>query len=234
MDKRYIPSSTRGALCALRKEYPDNKVFIDEMKKRGPAYKAMDQSQQPTQKQIDKFVSWDNILLFRDAYYEEMTPINRLLMALYTRIPPVRLDYTPMKIVSRKPTKLEDGMNYYVRGKTQYFLFHAFKTHAVLGDMKTIIPVALRKELDSFVKPGQTYLLQDETGQPWMDQRLSQTVQRIFREYHNLNTGVSMLRHAYATKFHKGQLPLAEIKKTASAMHHGPLQSMTYRFISLE
>jgi hypothetical protein len=76
--------------------------------------------------------------------------------------------------------------------------------------------------------------LQDDEGKPWQEARLYQTVQRIFKEYHNLNTGVSMFRHAYATNFHKGQLPLAEIKKTASAMLHGPLQSMSYRFLSLE
>jgi len=233
MDARYSFSSTRVALTALRKEYPVSKRFIDEIKERGPKWKDLDQSQEATQKQEDKFVSWDNILKFRDEYYDEMSPVQRLLMALYTRVPPVRLDYTPMKIVDRKPRQLEEGMNYYVRGATAYFLFHAYKTHDVFGDRKVKVPVALKKEIEGYLSPGQTYLLEDE-GKPWSEPRLSQNVSRIFQQFHNLNTGVSMMRHAYATKFHKGQLPLKEIKKTASAMLHGPLQSMSYRFIALE
>ena len=234
MDKRYIPSSTRVALTALRKEYPVHPVFIAEMKRRYPMWKKIDTTQEPTQKQIDKFVSWDKIIEFRDQYYEMMTPVQRLIMALYTYIPPVRLDFTPMKIVSRKPRKLEEGMNYYVRSAKPYFLLHAFKTHATLGDTVIKVPTKLKAEIDKAVPVGQTYLLQTEEGSPWTENSLGQAIRRIFKQHHNLDTGVSMLRHAYATKFHAGQLPLADIQKTASAMLHGPFQSMTYRFISLE
>ena len=233
MDERYSVSSSRVALTALRKTYPDHPVFIAEMKKRYTTFKKIDNSQQPTQKQVEKFVSWDNILEFRDKYYDVMTPLQRMLIALYTYIPPVRLDFTPMKIVSRKPRKLQDGMNYYVNSKSPYFLMHAFKTHATLGDRVIKVPAKLKAEIEQFLTPGQQYLLETE-GKPWTENCLGQAVRRMFKQHHNMNTGVSMLRHAYATKFHAGQLPLADIQKTASAMLHGPLQSMTYRFISLE
>lgn len=234
MDTRYSFSSTRVALNALRKEYPDNKEFIAEMQKRSKKWKDMDESQQPTEAQIAKYVSWAGILEFRDQYHEEMTPLQRMLIALYTYIPPVRLDFTPMRIVSRKPVKMEDGMNYYVRSKVPYFIFHSYKTHGHYGDKVVKAPKKLQAEIDAYVPATNTYLLQDETGAPWQEARLSQNVSRIFKQFHNLNTGVSMFRHSYATKFHAGQLPLAVIKKTASAMMHGPLQSMTYRFLSLE
>jgi hypothetical protein len=42
MDTRYSFSSTRVALNALRKEYPDNKEFIAEMQKRSKKWKDMD------------------------------------------------------------------------------------------------------------------------------------------------------------------------------------------------
>lgn len=234
MDARYSFSSTRVALSALRKEYPECKEFLEEIKKRGPQWKELDESQEPTEAQKKKFVSWDNILKFRDEYYDEMTPIQRLLMALYTYIPPVRLDFTPMKIVTRKPLKLEDGMNYYVRTKKPYFIFHSYKTHAHYGDKKVLVPAKLQKEIDAAVPVDHAYLLQDDAGAPWQETRLSQTVARIFKQFHSMNTGVGMFRHSYATKFHAGQLPLAAIKKTASSMMHGPLQSMSYRFLSLE
>jgi len=234
MDKRYSFSSTRVALSALRKEYPDCKEFLEEVKKRGPKWKELDESQEPTEAQKKKFVSWDNIVKFRDEYYNEMTPVQRLLMALYTYIPPVRLDFTPMKIVKRKPLKLEDGFNYYVRAKKPYFIFHCYKTHHHYGDKKVLVPVKLQQEIDKAVPQENAYLLQDEAGAPWQETRLSQSMARIFKQFHSMNTGVGMFRHSYATKFHAGQLPLAAIKKTASSMMHGPLQSMSYRFLSLE
>jgi hypothetical protein len=233
IDERYIPSSSRVALTALRRTYPDNPVFIHEMKKRYPMWKKIDTSQKATQKQENNYIAWDKIIEFRDEYYEEMSPVQRLLMALYTYIPPVRLDFTPMKIVARKPRTLEDGINYYVNCQSPYFLMHAFKTHAALGDRIIKVPAKLKTEIDKFLSPGQQYLLETD-GKPWRENYLGQMVTKMFKQYHNMSTGVSMLRHAYATKFHAGQLPLADIQKTASAMLHGPLQSMTYRFISLE
>lgn len=234
MDARYSFSSTRVALSALRKEYPDNKLFEKEIKARTTKWHELDESQQATETQQDKYISWDNILEFRKLHDADLTPIQRFLLALYTEIPPVRLDFTPMKVVSRKPATMEDGMNYYVRTKAPYFIFHAYKTSAHYGDKVVKVPKKLKAEIDAYVPETNTYLLQDAEGNPWQEARLSQNVTRIFKQFHGLNTGVAMLRHAYATKYHKGQRPLADLKKTASSMMHGPLQSMSYRFIGLE
>ena len=51
MDARYSFSSTRVALSALRKEYPECKEFLEEIKKRGPQWKELDESQEPTEAQ---------------------------------------------------------------------------------------------------------------------------------------------------------------------------------------
>jgi len=234
MDARYSFSSTRVALSALRKEYPDNKVFEKEIKARMDKWHQLDDSQEATQSQQDKYIRWESIMEFRKLHDEDLTPTQRFLLALYTDIPPVRLDFTPMKVVSRKPATMEDGMNYYVRSKAPYFIFHAYKTAVKYGDKVVKVPKKLKAAIDAYVPETNTYLLQDEEGKPWQEARLSQNVTRIFKQFHGLNTGVAMLRHAYATKYHKGQRPLADLKKTASSMMHGPLQSMSYRFIGLE
>lgn len=233
IDARYSFPSSRQALATLRKEYPATKEFLEEIQERGKIWKKDSMNQQPTEKQVDAYISWEHLLEFRDMYYDEMTPVQRILMALYTYIPPVRLDYTPMQIVSRKPKTLKDGMNYLVQGKKPYFLFHAYKTHATYGDKAVLIPAPLKKELDKYIVEGQTYLFEDK-GEAWTDARLSQNIQRIFKQFHNMNTSATMFRHAYATKFHRGQKPLSELTKTAEAMMHSPMQSMGYRFLALE
>ena len=235
MDARYIPSSTRSVLTMLRKVYPDNKKFEQEMKDRYQLYKKIDNTQQPTEKQEENFVSWDNIIAFRDQYYGEMSPVERLLMALYTMIPPVRADYTPMKVVPRKLAKYEDGFNYLVMTKKPYFIFHAYKTHAKYGDKIMPIPKDLEKEIKAYLAtvPDNTFLL-ESGGKAWSAAKLAATVRKIFQKYHSLDTGINLIRHAYLTKYHAGQKPLAELMKVSESMMHGPMLSQAYRFLSLE
>jgi hypothetical protein len=236
MDKRYSLSSTRSVLTALRKVYPDNKEFIAEMHNRYQKFRAIDETQEPTEKQEENFVSWDNILDFRKQYYDEMSLTERLLMALYTLIPPVRADYTPMRIVTVKPKKFEDGTNYLVWNARPHFIFHAYKTHNKYGDKIFKIPPPLKKEIAKYMEGGaidQEYLF-EANGEAWTAARLALEVRKIFQKYHKMDTGINLIRHAYLTKYHAGQKPLAELKKTSDAMMHGPMLSQAYRFVSLE
>lgn len=235
MDTRYCLSSTRVALSALRRAYPDAKKFEDEIKKRYRTYRDLDEDQEPTAVQADNFVSWDNIIEFRDQYYDDMTRTERLLLALYTYNAPVRADYTPMRIVNRKPSKFEDGHNYLVWNSQPYFIFHAYKTAARYGDMFVKIGSPLKRELSLYLNEyiDNEYLFESK-GVPWSATRLALGVRKIFQKFHQLDTGINLIRHAYLTKYHAGQKPLAELKKVSSAMMHGPMLSQAYRFLSLE
>ncbi len=234
VDARYSFSSTRVAITALRKAYPDVKLFQDEMVKRREEYKKLDRAQEPTDKQKEKFIPWDDIIDLRDQYWEGMTDTERLLISLYTMIPPARADYTPMKIVSRKPTKMEDGYNYLVmRPKTAHFLFHAFKNHKTIGDRYVAVPKKLFAIIQKYVQPGQAYLL-EHAGTPWTEAQLGDGVRKIFQRYLDMNTGISMIRHAYATNIHAGEKSMKENEKIAHSMMHSPDMSQAYRFISME
>jgi hypothetical protein len=237
MDKRYSFTSTRVALAALKKAYPACKEFAEESAKRRAQFQAIDQSQTPTQRQAEQYVKWEDVISFRDEHRDELTDVEYLLLCLYTMIEPVRADYTPMKIVARKPKTLEDGMNYLiVRSKSMEFIFHAFKTHGTIGDVQRKIPKPLERVIRQWIEthPGHTYLLQDESGAPWQAQRIGATVRRMFQRHHGLDTGISMLRHSYSTYINRGQLPLAALKKTAGRMMHGVLMNQQYRFLELE
>jgi hypothetical protein len=236
MDNRYSHSSTRVALSALRKLYPNCAAFEKEMKKRQPGFLKLDESQEPTQKQRDKFMSWDALKDFREQYKDDMSDEEYFALCLYTMWEPARVDYTPMKVVSRKPRKLEEGMNYMVVGKSSITtIFHAYKTHWKYGDVVRKMPKALERVTREWLAkhPG-TYLFQDASGQPWQPQRLAAAVRSPFQRIHKMDTGISMIRHAWATKFHAGQKPLKELKKAANNMMHGVLQQQAYRFLDLE
>jgi len=236
MDARYGFSSTRVVLAALKKAYPDSKEFAAESKKRREQYKKLDESQEPTDKQREKYVGWADVLAFRDQYRNQMTETEYFLLCLYTMWPPVRADYTPMKIVARKPRTLEDGMNYIiVRPKSIECLFHAYKTHSVYGDLKRKMPKALETVTREYLEhhPGQTYLFED-AGVAWQSQRLGATIRRVFQRFHGMDTGISTLRHSYATHAYKGMPALRDLKKLGEAMMHSVTTAQAYRHIELE
>lgn len=235
MDKRYKLTSTRVALTALRKEYPNCKAFLDEMKARYLTYRKLDENQEPSEAQMDNFVSWENIIQFRDLYKDEMTPEQRLLMGLYTRIPPVRADYTPMIVVRRRPATLKDGFNYLVWTAQPYFIFHSYKTHNRYGDLTVKIPDDLKTDIHEYLvgRGDYTYLF-EVGGEPWSPARLADSVRAIFQKFHGLNTGINLFRHAYLTKYYAGQKALSEMNKLATAMMHSPMLGQAYRFVGFE
>lgn len=237
MDARYSLSSTRVVLAALKKAYPDCKEFATEAKKRRTDFRKLDEAQEPTARQQDKFISWDNILKFRDEYRAEMTEDEYFCLCLYTMWEPVRADYTPMRIVTRKPRTLEEDMNYIiVRPKSIDVLFHSYKTHKVYGDLLRKMPKALERVTREYLAahPSNDYLLQDETGKPWLAQRLGATVRRPFQRFHGMDTGISMIRHAYATQLNAGMPSLATMRKNSTRMMHGVLTNQAYRFIGYD
>jgi hypothetical protein len=237
MDERYSFSSTRMAIAALKKGYPACKEFTEESAKRRLEFKKLDESQVATERQVETYVAWPDLLAWRDANWDSLNQLEQLLLALYTYWEPARVDYTPMKIVKGKPKVLEDGMNYMVIKKTSIdVIFHAFKTHKTIGDVTRKAPKPLDKLLRAWVEthPGQEYLLQDDEGKPWQTQRLGTAVRRIFQTYHSLDTGISMLRHSYSTHLNRGQKSLAELNKTSGRMMHSVITNQAYRFLNLE
>jgi hypothetical protein len=233
MDARYSVSSTRVALVGLRKEYPACKEFETEFQKRRPTWTKLDTAQEPTERQEEKYVKWEDILEFRDSYRDQMSEEEYFLLCLYTMWAPVRADYTPMKIVERKPRVLEEGMNYLLlRKKSVAVLFHSYKTASKYGDVLRKMPKPLERITRDWIQkhPG-TYLFQDADGTAWQPQRLGATVRRPFQRIHKMDTGIGMLRHSYATHINKGMPTLSELHKRSSGMLHSIAMNQTYRFL---
>jgi hypothetical protein len=235
MDKRYSVSSTRQAITALRKLYPENKAFIDEMKKRGPVYKGIDKSQNPTEKQAAAYIDWDALIAWRDGAGKELPIIDRLLVGLYTYVPPQRVDYTPMRIVARLPKKLDDGINYLVMAKkSARFVFHAYKTADKYGDRAIHVPAELFKLIAEYLGERRSGYLFQDAGIAWTEARLGVNIRRIFQKAFNKDFGVNNLRHSYATKINEGMPTLASLEEAATAMGHSVIVHQTYRHIPLE
>lgn len=234
-DYHYKKSSVVTALSMLRAMYPKSQFYIDEMKKRSATQNIANANQTPTEEAIAKSVDWDDLITWRDAHMSELSPIEKLLICLYTMIAPVRADFTPMAIVASKPKKLAALTNYLVWNKTPYFFFHAYKTHDTYGDVRVNIPAPLKRVLSEWIAthPGQTYLLEDR-GAPWLENRLTVAVQKIFQKHHQMDTTIMSLRHSYLTKYYTGMPLLSKMNKIAKSMMHSVVQGQKYRYPTLE
>ena len=136
-------------------------------------------------------IDWDDVKKCKDKF--PLGTEARLIYLLYTTLPPVRADYTPMQIVDDAKDATDEKMNYYVRGKTPYILLNAYKTSSKYGQQR----LDVSKELAEAIPRDQTYLFEFQ-NEPMSPNTLSKKVVRAFKKYCGLHITINTLRRSYA------------------------------------
>ena len=181
-----------------------------------------------------KWLPWSEILevveTARVAVEDCWSLQEYLILALYTMMPPARLDYGEMKIVLVEPAKLVG--NYLILDTHPYFLFSDYKTFSTYGILRNPIPPQLLKVIRNYIEFSDEYLLISKTeGGPLGDVALGQLIISIFQKHCKKNIGVSILRHSYISHIRAKEMPIVESNKLAHQMMHSPKMSMIYRKI---
>jgi len=208
----------RAKMDALNKEIED---------------KSKDQELSETEKL--KYMEWPQILetveKIRLAVDDLDTFQDYLIVCLYTMMPPVRLDFAEMRVVSEEPA--EHGANYLIWNDKPYFLFTDYKTYRTHGAQRTPLPPALIdvvREWRTLVDDD--YLLLGSNGLPIQAWDLGQTLIRIFEKHANKSVGVSILRHSYASWVRRHELSFKQSAELARQMGHSQTMSALYRKIT--
>jgi len=180
-----------------------------------------------------KYLPWTQILdaveKARVAVEDVWTLQEYVILALYTLMPPVRLDYGEMKIVPVEPA--EPVGNYLVWGKKPYFYFSDYKTFKVYGVMKIQLCTPLVNVLEEWLAYPTQYLLEDRSGGALGAVALGQLIISTFQKHCGKKVGVSMLRHSYISYIRAKELPIKKSDALAHQMMHSPKMSMIYRKI---
>jgi len=233
MEKRYSPSSYRAVITALRRVYPDDERIKAEMKKRMASYKEIATTQEPTSTQVAAYIPWDKIIAWRDS--ATLPILDKLLVGLYTYLPPQRVDYTPMRVVTRLPKTLADYTNYVVmRKKSASFVFHCYKTAKVFGDRVVDVPAPLFALLKEYLGERRDGFLFEDKSLAWTRPRLASNLRRIFLTAFGKLVSVNALRHSFITKQYAGMPSLHKLETDAVAMGHSLITHQAYRHIPLE
>jgi hypothetical protein len=192
-----------------------------------------------TEREAAKWLSWEDILAVRDKL-KPATPDDFfayqdwVILCLYTMVPPLRVDYSPMAVVEELPKDTKG--NFVVLSATKNcFVFQEYKTSGSYGRVEFDIPDELLEVLYEWcIYNPSGWLLLKNDGEPYSDANLSQRVGRIMERATGKTCGITMMRHAYKTWLHKGEPSLAARDEEARRMLHSPHMAQSYRRIDKE
>lgn len=133
--------------------------------------------------------------------------LNKIIVALYAYLPPVRLDYAEMQVFNREYKNKMNEVNYCVFNKNGfYFVLNNFKTRRSIGRFVSKV-VAPSDPLYHYLKfwfenfnVAKKWLLCSSDGVPLSRTTLAYRIKMAFRKYANKDIGVRQLRRIYETE----------------------------------
>jgi len=145
-----------------------------------------------------------------------------LVGSLYTKLPPIRLDYSGMGISTLKDynSLLEKKDNYLVieNMKKKYFVFNDYKTVDKYGEKIIPIPQEINDILNTWLIHNKSgVLLLDSNRRPMSRVTLSRYLNKIFAPT-GKNISVTMLRHIFLSNEFPAQAQ--KMKDLADQMGH--------------
>lgn len=136
-------------------------------------------------------IDWDDVKKCKDKF--PVGSEERLIYLLYTELPPLRADFTPMEIIKSVDDATDENMNYYVREKKPFMLINSYKTASKYGQQR----LDVTKELADAIPKNQKFLF-EFNGDPLAPNTLSKKVVRAFKKYCDLHVSINTLRRSYA------------------------------------
>ena len=124
----------------------------------------------PTEKQQKALVSFEKICQVRDKLPEGS--MERILIALYTMIPPVRSDYAFLKIYKKKITDKDADSNNYLlisSGKKMEVVLNKYKTSDKYKQIRIKLPVELVEQINLSLEaqPREYMFVSKRGGKPY-------------------------------------------------------------------
>jgi len=161
------------------------------------------------------------------------TSLQKMIYALYTMIPPRRLEYTSVIVTSYSYRfKMTNENNYLLmkKRKPYQFVWNNYKTSKAYGRVVVDIPDELADIIldyikDHVIKTGDTLLDLQQTN-------FIRIIELVFKKVYDVNNiSVRWLRISYATHIDKMNISNNEKQKITLMMGHSAVQSSKYRKI---
>lgn len=189
---------------------------------------------EPSDRQTLGFVPFEDIIAKRDTLGEGN--YDRLLLALYTYIPPLRADWNRVRIYMTPniPAHIKED-NYMIldeKQKTGKLVLKEFKTASSHNHYEKDLPSQLVAEiLMNLEKDPRDYIFQDRTGTPYRPSSYTKWANRTLQRLFGKPLTISLIRHAYINTLDFNTLTVQEKELIAHDMAHTVGTQDRYRLI---
>jgi len=164
------------------------------------------------------------------------TTEEKMIYGLYTLLPPRRLEYCGVVLITQGLRyKMRDDTNYLIMKKRtpDRFVWNNYKTSNTFGRVEVEIPEELKALILSYIKENNL-----KTHQKILDYKKANFVRiitNIFNKiYQDANITIRWVRISYATYLNSLNISNNEREKIAIKMGHGVVQSSKYRKVLSE
>jgi len=189
---------------------------------------------EPTNNQIEvaKEVDWQTVIRKRDSL--PTGSLERLLLSLYTYLPPIRADYYDVKI---NPANLGGKDNILILEKTpekSQLIIRDFKTATKYKEIKHILPVQLFNDIkDSLKAKPRDYLfvMQTDATRPYDRGSFSKWANKTLKTLFNVPMTLTSLRHLFVSTLDFNKTRASELEKIGNSMGHSLAMQKGYQWI---
>lgn len=186
------------------------------------------ESNKATDRQVKGYVKLEEIIKVRDKL-----PVGpqKLLLAMYTYVPPVRNDYHQLRIYHSQPD--EPKGNYIVLGDVNRMYLHEFKTAHRYKKVEIELPKELVKLIMKSLKiHPREYVFLQKNGQPYASEKTfdAWANYNLKKVLNNDHVTLTMLRHIYITDKCSGVMTFKERKNISTVMAHSVEMQLKYAF----
>jgi len=222
---RHIPEMKTSPLYAAA-----HKLWLEEFKRVDAEITKSYETNEPSQKQRDGYVPFDEIKKKRDKM--KRGSMERLLLAMYTYIRPLRADFNRVRLYKTSiPAKHEPN---YIEMKKSGCKLHLeeFKTSKIYGTIEVELPSELCKEIqDSLDEWPRMYLFVTRSDAPYTRPNsfvkwANTTLQKLFAPK---PVTLTMLRHSYINTLDFNEMTVTERKEEAAKMGHSKDMQELYK-----
>jgi integrase len=194
------------------------------------------EKQELSETEKQKFLPWAQILDARDSVEAAVdgdwkTYMDYIIVCLYTYLPPARLDYGALRIIT-DPTKEIMMGNFYVNSENPEIILNEYKTYRRYGAQHIPIPKELGEVIAHYIELFQPeYLIHNKDGKEISDVDLNKNLTRIFEKFTGKKISVNILRHSYVSHMRAGEMPVKQSADLAKSMMHSINMDSLYRKI---
>ena len=227
-----------SAILAVFKHTPDikkteQKHYYDWYQGFKEIHQQIDQKykmNQPTDKQQQAYVAYADIIRKRDELAKGSR--ERLLLAMYTYLPPLRSDFNQIYLYDKKPTSYEHSNYIRLFESTPKLILNEYKTVVKNDSFEKELPPELVTEIkESLEKEPREWLFMDRNNKPYKENSYNRWVNRTLQKLFKKALTISLIRHSYINSLDFNKMTIIEKEKIAKDMAHTVNTQDRYRLI---